>query len=142
MPERKAKSGDGGKKNSRAVRIIIGAAVQTALFFALLAVTAFAELKMHFGSGLYRTCGLGCAALSALICGFAVVLPERRKGFVTGLLSGLAGAVIPCAAAFLASERAFTAGALVLPAVFAVSSAVGGALAANIKRKGHVGKHG
>ncbi len=122
-------------KNGRIKRTALGSAAGIILFFVLLCAAAAVLLKTGMPAAKYRFAGAACAGAAGLIAGFGAVIPVRKNGFATGVLTGLFAAVPSTLVLFCTADNFSFPVCLVPGGVMIASAALGGIAAANIKRK-------
>lgn len=69
-------------------RIVICSFVGAFIYFVILILFSYAELKMSFGAGTYFTAGIIAALLSSLIAGFICVIKTKKNVVFSGAVSG------------------------------------------------------
>ena len=123
------------ERASPQIKIIIGSAIGTALYFLIVAIAAAAVLKSGTGSSAYLPIGFASGILSGFAGGFAAVRPIKEKGAVFGALSGLGQALLCSVVLFNVNRAAAGSGMLILSLIIIICSALGGIAAVNAKRK-------
>lgn len=123
------------ERASPQIKIIIGSAIGTALYFLIVAIAAAAVLKSGTGSSAYLPIGFAAGILSGFAGGFAAVRPIKEKGAVFGALSGLCQALLCSVVLFIVNRAAAGSGMLILSLIIIICSALGGIAAVNAKRK-------
>lgn len=111
------------------IKILTGAAVGTAVYFALTAVTAFISLKKDIDPRGFGFTDLALGAAAAVICGFIAVKKVRKKGLLLGALSTLPMYFIIVCACLLASHCGIGMYGWILGGVMLLAGAVGGIIA-------------
>lgn len=134
MPEKAKRAKREEQKASPLVRISVGAAVGTGLFFILIAAMALLSLKAGLDSRMYLPCALAAGAVSGIAAGFTAVKPIKKKGILFGGAAGLITSAISAAVSVTVSGEA-SVKLLIIIAVITVCSALGGILAANLRKR-------
>ena len=129
--EQKGKSG----MRLTAISLLIGNIIGTVLFFLLTLLASAVILKKTVSSDFYTPVAVIISGLSALAAGFAAVRPIRKNGLIMGLGSSILLIACICASAALTSGGSMGIKTAIAAAVAAVCAAVGGILAANMKKR-------
>ena len=122
-------------KNTRLIKVAVGAAVSTVLYFVLLAIFAAMSLKSGISASIYLPAGLVFGAISGFVGGFLCVRPIKEKGVLFGFISGIVQAVVCCAVLFAINGGSAGNGLFILFGIITVFSALGGITAVNLKIK-------
>ena len=123
------------KRASPQIKIIIGSAIGTVLYFLIVAVAAVAVLKSGSGTSVYMPIGFAAGVLSGFAGGFAAVRPIKEKGAMFGALSGLGQALLCSIVLFIVNKATAGSGMFILSLIIIICSALGGIAAVNAKRK-------
>lgn len=138
----KSRGDNKGTKNSNtntiranAVCVLTGNLLGVALFFVFTAIASAVIFKNTLSSSVYLPALIFACVFSGLASGFAAVLPVRKNGLIMGLLSSIFTVIAIFASAALSSKSAPGLKAVFVAVTAAICSAVGGILAANMKKK-------
>ena len=116
-------------------RIGLCSVIGAALFFLELIIFSAAELKMDFGNGFYLPFGLAAAVISSFAAGFAAVCKQKKNALASGTLTGTIEAVISDLILAVINGGSVGKGLIFVLAASVVGGAVGGVVAANVKKK-------
>lgn len=130
MPKRRKPKAEATLKTV-IIKALIGSAIGTVLFFALIALTSLICLKGDSDPASYKFFVLAAGAVSGFICGFASVKPVKKKGIIAGALSTLPMCFIAVCTAMLISHGGLGLIGWILCAVMLASGGVGGIIAVN-----------
>lgn len=111
------------------IKMLTGAAVGTAVYFALTALAAFICLKKDIDPRGFGFTDLALGAAAAVICGFIAVKKVRKKGLAIGALSTLPVYFIIICACLLTSHCGIRMYGWILGGVMLLAGAVGGIIA-------------
>ncbi len=136
MPSKSKTSRSNEKDSSAMNRILISSVIGTVIFFAFISLFSLVILKSDaFSQSMYMPLGLVSGVLSSYLCGFIAVRPVRKKGVVTGALSGVVQALICSAAVFFINDNNSGFGIFILMSVIIIFASLGGISAVNVKIK-------
>ena len=126
-----------GKSSMRltAISLLIGNIIGAVLFFLLTLLASAVILKKTVSSDFYTPVAVIISGFSALAAGFSAVRPLRKNGLIIGLGSSILLIACICVSAALASGGSMGIKTAIAAAVAAVCAAVGGILAANMKKR-------
>ena len=127
----KRKDANGMDLRSVIIKMLTGAAVGTAVYFALTAIAAFISLKKDVDPRGFGFTDLALGAAAAVICGFIAVKKVRKKGIVIGALSTLPMYFTVACVCLLVSHCGIGMYGWILGGVMLLSGAVGGIIAVN-----------
>lgn len=111
------------------LKSLIGAAIGTAVFFAITLILSFFCLKRDTDPQNYGFIELAVGAIAGFACGFFAVKPIGKNGLVVGGLSSLPMYFVTILICLLVSHTGIGALGWVLAGVMFVASAVGGFVA-------------
>ncbi len=118
-----------------AISLLIGNIIGVVLFFLLTLLASAVILKKTVSSDFYTPVAVIISGFSALAAGFSAVRPLRKNGLIIGLGSSILLIACICVSAALASGGSMGIKTAIAAAVAAVCAAVGGILAANMKKR-------
>lgn len=118
-----------------AISLLIGNIIGAVLFFLLTLLASAVILKKTVSSDFYTPVAVIISGFSALAAGFSAVRPLRKNGLIIGLGSSILLIACICVSAALASGGSMGIKTAIAAAVAAVCAAVGGILAANMKKR-------
>lgn len=130
-----SKNTNGNSLKANTICVLTGNILGVLLFFIFTAIASAIILKNSLSSSVYFPALLLTGALSGIVAGFVSVLPIRKNGLITGVLSSILTVIAILITAALASEKALGIKAALTAVVAAICCATGGILAANMKKK-------
>jgi len=111
------------------IKMLIGAAIGTAVYFALTAVSAFISLKKDTSPEGFGFIDLALGAFAAVICGFVAVKPIMKKGLLVGAVSTMPIFFIVACVCLLVTHGEIGMYGWILGGVMLFAGAVGGIIA-------------
>lgn len=111
------------------IKILIGSAIGTAVYFVLTAAAAFISLKKDMASEGFGFLDLALGAFAAVLCGFIAVKPIMKKGLIIGALSTMPMYFIVACACIFISHSGIGMYGWILGGVMLFGGAVGGIIA-------------
>ena len=94
-----------------------------------------AELKFAFGKDFYLPAGIIAAVISSFAAGFAAVFKQKKNALANGAVTGMIEAVISDVFLAIISGGSVGKGLGFVALASIISGAIGGVVAANVKKK-------
>lgn len=117
------------------IKIVIGSAVASALYFIILAFFSAFALNSGMSASSYMPAGMAVGAVTGFAGGFIAVRPIKEKGALYGLITGAMQAVICSVVLFVVNGASAGNGIFILSALIAVFAIIGGISAVNLKMR-------
>ena len=121
--------------NNNYIKIFIGSAVSSVMFFAFIALFALVSLKNGLSSSLYMPAGVIIAFISGITGGFVATRPIKQKGLPYGGLSGFIASLFCSVILFVVNGNKAGSGLFIMCGLMIIGSAIGGIGAVNLKVK-------
>ena len=128
MPK-KRKSGTEADLRTVIIKMLTGAAVGTAVYFALAAAASFISLKKDTAPEGFGFLDLALGAFAAVLCGFVAVKPIMKKGLIVGALSTMPMYFVIACICILVTHGGIGMYGWILGGVMLLAGAVGGIIA-------------
>lgn len=134
--------GKGKKKNTAeqnemralAIRLLVGFAAGMVILLLLMTMFAAIIVKSDLNGAFVYILGLFASGFAAMQSGFVVTRPFHKKGLPYGVMASLPLIVAVCVMALIANNGALGAHFYILAAVMLLCGALGGIIAANLRK--------
>ena len=129
------KHSDNNINKTAVIPLIFGSVAGSVLYFSLMALFAAIALKQDLADEYYWILTLAAGCVSGFLSGYIAVIPTRKNGLISGILSVFPVIIIAFLAASIVTRTGIGFYGWVSVATMLLSGGISGIIAANKKKK-------